>query len=76
MKALIKLKYHLYIIRILPEFIFTREKIIKVVIYHWQISYMSEDVLVLTTNIAVILDENSVLKMDYELTEKDYSLFV
>jgi hypothetical protein len=29
---------------------------------------MSEDVLVLTTNIAVILDENSVLKMDYELT--------
>ena len=29
-----KLRYRLYIIMILPEFIFTREKIIKVVIYH------------------------------------------
>ncbi|MDD4046086.1 MAG: hypothetical protein PHE34_02960 [Tissierellia bacterium] len=43
--------------------------------YHNPETNMSEDILVLITNISVRLDENSVLKMDYELTEKDYSLF-
>jgi hypothetical protein len=43
--------------------------------YHNPETNMSEDILVLITNISVRLDENSVLKMDYGLTEKDYSLF-
>lgn len=43
--------------------------------YHHYGTEISEEVLKLTTNISVKLDENSVLKMKYELSEKDFNSF-